>query len=66
MAKRFSYDVKCEYLARDFLENGHGLTLDQINANTPHLAQAIQDAIESYLEFDVLPAPPSAEGEAQP
>jgi len=42
-----SYDAACEVLAREFLSDLPDLESD---ANAESLAQAIQDAIEAWIE----------------
>jgi hypothetical protein len=46
------YDPDCEDLARHFLEDCH-LDPAEMEKHAKGLAQAIQDAIETYIEMDV-------------
>lgn len=46
-----SYDQRCEYLARVFL-NADGTETDE---RAKELAQAIQSAIEDYFDFHQTP-----------
>jgi hypothetical protein len=50
MAKRrFCYDEKCEILAEHFIQDNPGIPVQQ-------LAQAIQEAIENFIEnYDPTP-----------
>ena len=43
-----SYDLKCEFLAKAFLDDEPELVND--DPNIMSLAQAIQDAIEDWIE----------------
>lgn len=45
---KYSYDSRCEDLARVFLEDAG----KQTDENVKELAQAIQDVIESHLSGD--------------
>jgi len=51
-----SYDTKCYELAEAFLID-EPLTFPQFQHHADRLAQDIQNAIESYLEFDVRKSP---------
>lgn len=43
----YAYDIKCENLAQDFLEDEGEFTVDELQ----ELAQMIQDTIERYLDY---------------